>query len=161
VLELDRSLSKTYWLNVNDPEFPFVGVIEHTNFEPAETYGGRHIVYLSKYLPETENFFRMCDEEVLNYTLPHLKRMFPAFEREWIQAYHVWRARYSQPVVECDYSHLIPNYTTPLRGLHLASMAQIYPEDRGTNYAVREGTRVAARVVCELKEREVRMPRKH
>jgi protoporphyrinogen oxidase len=52
VLELDRSLSATYWLNVNDPGFPFVGVIEHTNFEPAGSYGGRHIVYLSKYLPE-------------------------------------------------------------------------------------------------------------
>jgi len=51
VLELDRSLSDTYWLNVNDPGFPFVGVIEHTNFEPASTYAGRHIVYLSKYLP--------------------------------------------------------------------------------------------------------------
>ena len=35
VLELDRSLSDTYWLNVNDPGFPFVGVIEHTNFEPS------------------------------------------------------------------------------------------------------------------------------
>ena len=47
VLELDRSLSDLYWLNVNDPGFPFVGVIEHTNFEPASTYAGRHIVYLS------------------------------------------------------------------------------------------------------------------
>src|SRR5205823_831732 len=26
VLVLDRSLSETYWLNVNDPSFPFVGV---------------------------------------------------------------------------------------------------------------------------------------
>ena len=51
VLELDRSLSDIYWLNVNDPGFPFVGVIEHTNFEPASTYAGRHIVYLSRYLP--------------------------------------------------------------------------------------------------------------
>jgi protoporphyrinogen oxidase len=40
VLELDRSLSETYWLNVNDPTFPFVGVIEHTNFEPPKIMGG-------------------------------------------------------------------------------------------------------------------------
>ena len=49
VLELDRSLSDTYWLNVNDPSFPFVGIIEHTNFEPTSSYNGRHIAYLSKY----------------------------------------------------------------------------------------------------------------
>jgi protoporphyrinogen oxidase len=146
VLELDRSLSETYWLNVNDPEFPFVGVIEHTNFEPPETYGGRHIVYLSKYLLETEPFYRMCDEEALNYTLPHLQRMFPALSRDWIRNFHVWRARYSQPVVERNYSQIIPSSSTPLRGLYLASMAQIYPEDRGTNYAVREGRRIAALV---------------
>ena len=37
-LELNRSLSEIYWLNVNDPGFPFVGIIEHTNFEPISTY---------------------------------------------------------------------------------------------------------------------------
>jgi protoporphyrinogen oxidase len=143
VLELDRSLSETYWLNVNDPAFPFVGVIEHTNFEPSATYGGRHIVYLSKYLPETEAFFRMRDEDMLEYTLPHLQRMFPAFSREWIKGMHVWRARYAQPVVERHYSRLIPSYSTPIQGLYIVSMAQVYPEDRGTNYAVREGKYVA------------------
>lgn len=146
VLELDRSLSETYWLNINDPEFPFVGVIEHTNFEPPASYGGRHIVYLSKYLPETESYFNMSDDEALRYTIPHLKRMFPQFDQAWIVKSHVWRARYSQPVVERNYSRLIPSSVTPLQGFYLASMAQVYPEDRGTNYAVREGRRVASLV---------------
>lgn len=146
VLELDRSLSETYWLNVNDPAFPFVGVIEHTNFESPETYGGRHIIYLSKYLPETEALYRMSDDEVLDYTLPHLQRMFPSFSRNWIRGVHIWREQYSQPVVERYYSRLIPPFSTPLQGLYIASMAQIYPEDRGTNFAVREGRRVAALV---------------
>ena len=146
VLELDRSLSNTYWLNINDPEFPFVGVIEHTNFEPPGSYGGRHIVYLSKYLPDTDPYFNMSDDEALRYTIPHLKRMFPQFAQEWILGFHVWRARYSQPVVERNYSRLIPSSETPLQGLYLASMAQVYPEDRGTNYAVREGRRVASLV---------------
>jgi protoporphyrinogen oxidase len=143
VLELDRSLSETYWLNINDPDFPFVGVIEHTNFEPADSYAGRHIVYLSRYLPETEPYFRWSDEELLNFTVPHLKRMFPSFSSDWIVGFHAWRASYAQPVVERHYSKIMPSYRTPLDGLFLASMAQVYPEDRGTNYAVREGRRVA------------------
>jgi len=151
VLELDRSLSETYWLNINDPSFPFVGVIEHTNFEPPRTYGGRHIVYLSKYLPESARLFRMPDSEVLEFTLPHLQRMFPKFEHEWILAYHVWRARYSQPVVERRYGELIPSCETPLRNLYLVTMAQIYPEDRGTNYAIREGRKVANQVAATIK----------
>jgi protoporphyrinogen oxidase len=139
VLELDRSLSETYWLNVNDPGFPFVGVIEHTNFEPRETYGGRHIVYLSKYLPESAELYRMSGDEAYRYCLPFIKRMFPAFDERWVRAHHVWRARYSQPIVEKHYGAMIPARETPLPGLQLCTMAQIYPEDRGTNYAIREG----------------------
>lgn len=146
VLELDRSLSSTYWLNVNDPTFPFVGIIEHTNFEPPATYGGRHIVYLSKYLPESDHLFRMGDDQLLAFTLPHLKRMFPCFETHWIADYHVWRARYSQPIVERRYSSLLPSHSTPLANFFIATMAQIYPEDRGTNYAIREGRKIGIRV---------------
>lgn len=146
VLELDRSLSPIYWLNVNDPSFPFVGVIEHTNFVPPERYGGRHIVYLSKYLPPTDRLYSLSADEFLDYALPFLKTMFPPLERGWIMAHHLFRARWSQPVVERHYSRLIPPEDGPVAGLHLCSMAQIYPEDRGTNYAIREGRRLGARI---------------
>lgn len=146
VLELDHSLSDIYWLNVNDPNFPFVGVIEHTNFEYPETYGNRHIVYLSKYLPHTDRLYSMDADEFLEYALPYLKKMFPEIERGWIKAHHLWRARYSQPIVEKHYSKLIPLEEGPEKGFYLCSMAQIYPEDRGTNYAVRQGRRIGARV---------------
>lgn len=143
VLEMDRSLSETYWLNVNDPSFPFVGVIEHTNFEPPESYGGRHIVFLSKYLPESDALYRMEDEAVLDFAVPHLQRMFPDFRREWVTGHHVWRARFSQQIAEPDYSKLIPPEQSPIDNVLITSMAQIYPEDRGTNYAIREGRRAA------------------
>lgn len=139
VLEMDRSLSDTYWLNVNDPDFPFVGVIEHTNFESVQTYGGRHIVYLSKYLPTSDELYAKDDKAFFEFTVPYLKRMFPEFKEDWVQRYSLWKAQYSQPIVERHYSSLIPGRETPIQGFYLASMAQIYPEDRGTNYAIREG----------------------
>jgi protoporphyrinogen oxidase len=151
VLELDRSLSKTYWLNVNDPSFPFVGVIEHTNLERCETYGGRHIVYLSKYLPHTDRLYSMNADEFLDFALPFLKTMFPEFDRKWIQGHHLWRARWSQPIVEKYYSKLIPQWDGPSEGFHICSMAQIYPEDRGTNYAIREGRRIGKNIANMLK----------
>ena len=142
VLELDRSLSDTYWLNVNDPSFPFVGIIEHTNFEPTSSYNGRHIAYLSKYLPEDDALYQMTADELLTFALPHLKRMFPKFDASWVLKAHAWRARYAQPIVERDYASLIPPEQTLLENCVICSMAQIYPEDRGTNYAVREGRRI-------------------
>jgi protoporphyrinogen oxidase len=150
VLQLDRSLSETYWLNVADPNFPYVGVIEHTNFEPPASYGGKHIVYLSKYLPESSELYRMDDAEILRFSIPHLKRMFPHFEENWITDSSVWRARYSQPIVTLHYSQKIPASETSIEGLYIETMAQVYPEDRGTNYAVRNGRRIGRNIASIL-----------
>lgn len=150
VLELNHSLSDTYWLNVNDPSFPFVGVIEHTNFERPASYAGRHIVYLSKYLPHSDKLYQMSADEMLDYALPYLQKMFPDLQRDWILDHHVWKARWSQPVVEKHYSRLIPAEQGPKPGLHLCSMAQIYPEDRGTNYAIREGRSIGKRLAEQI-----------
>ena len=46
------------------------------------------------------------------------------------------------------YREKIPAMKTPRRGLVLANTTQIFPEDRGTNYAVREGDE-AARAMLE------------
>jgi protoporphyrinogen oxidase len=146
VLELARSLSSIYWLNVNDPSFPFVAIIEHTNFEPTSSYDGRHIVYLSKYLPSTAGLLNASDEEAIEIAIKAVEAMFPEFERKWLLEAHVWRADYSQPIIERHYSTLIPEIRTPIENLFIATMAQVYPEDRGTNYAVRNGF-AAARLI--------------
>lgn len=146
VLELDRPLSNTYWLNVNDPNFPFVGVIEHTNLEHAKTYGGRHIVYLSKYLMTSDKIYAMNKKEFLDYSFPYLKKMFPEMNKTWILKYHMWRARWSQPIVEKNYSKLISKIVSPNEKFYICTMAQIYPEDRGTNYAIREGRKIGKEI---------------
>jgi hypothetical protein len=81
--------------------------------------------------------------------------MFPDFSPTWILASHVWHARFAQPIVTRSYRDLIPDSETPLEGFYIATMAQIYPEDRGTNYAVREGRAIARKV----RERVLNSPR--
>lgn len=156
VLELSHSLSETYWLNVNDPGFPFVAVIEHTRLEPAVTYAGRHIVYLSKYLPASDPLYGAPDADVVAFTLPHLRRMFPKLDEKSVLASHVWRADYAQPLVDRGYRRRVPATRTPIENLSLVTMAQIYPEDRGTNYAVRQGRQAARQVAETLRRRPPR-----
>ena len=88
---------------------------------------------------------------MLDYAFPYLQRMFPDLQRDWILDRHLWKARWSQPVVEKHYSRLIPAEQGPKPGLHLCSMAQIYPEDRGTNYAIREGRSIGKRLAGQVK----------
>lgn len=146
VLKLKRSLSDSYWLNVADPSFPFVGLIEHTNIDSKDNYGGSHIAYLSKYLPDSDPLFAMDEVEFFNYSAPHLQKIFPEFDATWLESCYLWKAQYSQPLVTKNYSKLIPAFQTPLRGVWLSTMAQIYPEDRGTNYAIKYGRMVAQEI---------------
>jgi protoporphyrinogen oxidase len=139
VLRLNKSLSDTYWLNVNDPGFPFVGVIEHTNFDLPSNYKDSHIVYLSRYLAVQDPIWGYSDGEYLDFAFKHLSRMFPQIDKSWLLDFRVWRAEFAQPVTERDYSQYVPATQTPYKNACIATMAQIYPEDRGTNYAIRDG----------------------
>jgi protoporphyrinogen oxidase len=152
VLELDRALSSLYWINVNDPGFPFVGVIEHTNFADAAAYGGRHLVYLSRYCAQDDAFLALDLAAATVYATDALVRMFPDFRPAMVRAAHSWQAAWAQPIVTRGYRKLIPPHETPLAGLYLATMAQVYPEDRGTNYAIRDGRKIAA-LLAENSER--------
>lgn len=148
VLRLKQSLSDTYWINVNDPGFPFVGVIEHTNFDPPAHYKGSRIAYLSRYLPKEDPVWAYTDEQYFRFAMEHLKRMFPHVDDSWVQDWKVWRAEYAQPVTERGYSGYVPGQETPFANAWISTMAQIYPEDRGTNYAIREGRQVAAKLLA-------------
>ncbi|MFH1177265.1 MAG: NAD(P)/FAD-dependent oxidoreductase, partial [Acidobacteriota bacterium] len=139
VLELDRPLTSFYWLNIADATWPFGGVIEHTNYLPPERYGGRRIVYLSRYLLGSDPLWSMRGDEVWAAFLPFLKRLNPAFEESWVVARHLFRGAHAQPIVPCHYSRLLPPFVTSIPDLYHSCMAQIYPEDRGQNFAVRAG----------------------
>lgn len=153
LMELTQALSSIYWLNVADPDLPFTGIIEQTNFIPPSEYDGRHYVYLSTYLEPDHPFFAMPEAELIATYLPYLKRINPAFEEEWIERWWVFRERAAQPIIGLNYSARIPDHRTPLPGLYLANTSQIYPEDRGTNYSVRLGNRVAALIRDDLASR--------
>jgi protoporphyrinogen oxidase len=148
ILELDHSLTPYYWLNIADPAMPFGGLIEHTNYIPRKRYGDRHILYISNYLFPEDPLFSAPKKEVLTTYLPALNRINPAFDPAWVLKSHHFRAEYAQPVVPVAYRELIPPFKSSTPGLYLCTMAQIFPEDRGQNYAVAYGERVA-RVVLE------------
>lgn len=143
LLELNRSFMPHYWLNIADRHMPFGGLIEHTNFIEPERYGGRRLLYISNYLFPDNPLFNTGKKAVLESYVDGLRRINPAFDQSWIEKIHHFRADYAQPVVTTGYRHRIPSMRTPVDGMYLCAMAQIYPEDRGQNYAVQYGERVA------------------
>jgi protoporphyrinogen oxidase len=149
-----KSLSRIYWMNIADRTMPFVAVVEHTNYVPPSEYQGRHLIYVSNYLERDDPHYAMKSSELFDLYKPYLKKINPAFDPAWIERKIVFRADAGQPVITCNYSERIPDHRTPLKGLYLANTLQIYPEDRGTNYAVRLG-KIISRIVDEDARRDV------
>ena len=143
VLALDRPLSSTYWLTVTDDDCPFVVAVEQTNFVPAERYGGRHVVYFSNYCAPGDPVIEEEPAETFERYLPFIRRINPEFDPSWVQDRWLFKDRAGQPVVDAQYHERIPPHRTPTAGLYLANTTQVYPEDRGQNYSIRMGQRVA------------------
>ncbi|MCP4544439.1 MAG: NAD(P)/FAD-dependent oxidoreductase [Chloroflexi bacterium] len=149
VLALKHRLTDgQYWINLpKGKNIPFMGLVEHTNYISREHYGGDHLVYCGDYLPPDHPYFDYDKEQLLETYLPGLTKINPDFEPNWVRASWMFTEKYAQPVPPLDHSRNIPPLKTPIPGLWMANMSQVYPWDRGTNYAVEMGRRVAREAV--------------
>lgn len=145
-LSLKHQLSEQgyYWFSLpKEAGFPLLALVEHTNFVSKEHFGGDHIIYAGDYLELGHEYFSLSDEELLERFIPAFKRINPAFEKDWVKKVWVNKTNYAQPVPLVNHSKNIPAIQTPIEGLYFASMSQVYPWDRGTNFAVEIGRRAA------------------
>lgn len=148
-MSLKHQLSEDgfYWFNMpKNAGFPFLALVEHTNYVSPEHFGGEHILYAGDYLEPDHEYFSLSKEELLERFLPAIQRINPKFSRDWVIKTWVHRTKYAQPVPLVNHSRNIPEIQTPIPGLFFASMSQVYPWDRGTNFAVEIG-REAARMM--------------
>lgn len=132
----------TYWLSVCDTTSPVMAIVEHTNYMDKKHYNNEHLVYLGNYLPPTHPHYTMTKEEKLKLFDPFLKKINPDYKKNLI-GYELFKAPFAQPIIPTNYSKMIPPMTTPLKNVYLANIEQVYPWDRGTNYAVELGEKVA------------------
>ncbi len=144
----------TYWLNIPaaspdkvQNEIPFLALVEHTNYLDRSHYGGDHIVYCGDYVVPDHPYMTMPPAELEALFTSHLAKFNAAFQPEWVRRSWLFRTPYAQPVPTVNHSQNIPAIQTPLPGLYFASMSQVYPWDRGTNYAVEIGRRAARQML--------------
>jgi protoporphyrinogen oxidase len=153
ILSLTHQLSESgiYWHNlVKEAGFPFLAMCEHTNFISPDHFGGDHLIYCGDYLSPDHVYFKLTEGELLDRFVPALSRFNPKFDRSWIKKAWLFREPYAQPVPPINHSQNIPDIRTPIDRLYFASMSQVYPWDRGTNFAVEIGRRTAKMIVNDF-----------
>lgn len=144
ILELKKSLSPYYWLNVLDTDISFIGFIEHTNLVPKKMYG-RHVVYVFNYLQASNPIYTMKPEDVFDLYTKDIKKIFPQFKKTDVINWQLARNPFATPIYNGKYSKKMP----PIRitdTLFLANTSQVYPEDRNVN----NGIVLAKKVVSHL-----------
>lgn len=154
VFTSSQDLGSSYWVNVNDLSAPFLVFINHTKLVSPSWYGGQNVYYIGSYVPHDHEQMSATDEQLRDAWFGYLETMFPAFEAGLVNELTVQRFRNAQHIVDLDYEGKIPPYETAIPGVFLSNFSQIFPEDRGTNFAVREGERVARLVTARLGDPE-------
>jgi len=150
VVSLKHQLSREgyYWYNLPKTEgYPFLAMVEHTNFVSSEHFGGEHILYCGDYLELDHEYFKLSQEELVERFTPSFKSINPDYDPSWINQTWLFKTNYAQPIPMVNHSKNIPAIQTPLKGVFFASMSQVYPWDRGTNFAVEIARRAARQMI--------------
>ena len=144
---LRKSASEYYWLNVVSDDISFSGVIEHTNLIDPKEYGGRHIVYVFNYVHWDSEFFMKSAEEIIGIYKKDLLKVFPHLVPDDVLDVRLSREAFANTIYTLNYSTEMPAHETPIEGLYLCNMSQIYPHDRNVSNSVRLGKAVAERIL--------------
>jgi protoporphyrinogen oxidase len=125
-LLLNRPLAPYYVTNITDRWVPFTGVIEMTTLVDPTHFGGNTLVYLPCYLAQDDPRWRESDDALREAFVGALERMYPAFRREQLLAFHIARARQVLAVTTLRYStECLPAVATSLSRVSVLNSAQI------------------------------------
>lgn len=145
----EKYLEDTYWLSISDETYPFLALVQQTNLADSSNYAGNHLLYIANYLPPNHPYLKMSKEELFAVYKPYLQRINPSFQFPQPITHHtqLFFGPFAQPVFPINYSHIKPEFVTPIPHVYLANMDMVYPWDRGTNYAIEMGQQVAKHIL--------------
>ena len=139
VFSSKQNLSKFYWHNINDADSPFIAFIQHTNLVGTKKYNSKNVYYLGTYVPQDHEFLKMDEKALIKQWFDYLKKIFPEFDRNQAKNISVFRFKSAQHIVKTNY--VKPVYKVSKK-VYKMNFAQIYPEDRGMNYAIKEAKKL-------------------
>ena len=144
-MALKKSVGPPDWYSLRkSSNQPFLALIEHTNFIPKENFSGETIVYLADYVETTSFEWKRTDEELRTLAFAVCSGINPSLEGSDLLESWILREPYAQPIPLVNHSEKLPALAVAgAPGLFHASMAHVYPWDRGTNFALELGERVA------------------
>lgn len=156
VFATPQKFTSYYWHNVNTRNAPFVVFLSLTNLVGAERFDGLNIYYVGDYVPPEHRYMSMDPAELKQHWYGELQKIFPEFDPSQVVDDAVFRLRNAQHIVDIGYEEnkLLP-HQSPCPGVLMCNFSQVYPMDRGTNYAVRDGNEMAKAILASIEAERV------
>jgi protoporphyrinogen oxidase len=133
---LKESLCPYYVTNITDKWVPMTAVIEMSNIVDRNELAGRSLVYLPKYVPADDPLFEKSDYEIEQQFIDALKRMYPHFSVDQIDAFRISRTRLVMAIPTNNYSQSLPSQKTSVPGLYLVNSSYILKGNLNVNETI-------------------------
>ncbi len=137
----DPYLEKAYWVNMCSKTVPMTLLAQHTNFMDKKYYGGKHIAYVGWYVERSDKLISMSEIEVYDVVKKSLGEI--AGKHIKVLRKSLFKGPFAQPIFNKTFITSKPDFETPVKNFYIANLDMTYPYDRGTNYAVDLGNKVA------------------
>lgn len=151
-LLLKQPLSPYYVTNITDDWVPFTGVIEMTALVDPESFSGRTLIYLPKYVAANDRLFSHSDQEIEQAFVAALERMYPHFHRSDVLSFCVSRVNYVLPISTLNYSSHLPSMHTSLPGIHIVNSAHILNGTLNVNETIQLAERAARQLLSQTRQ---------
>lgn len=151
VFVTDQLISPYFWHNINDSKMPFLVLLSTSALTGTKAFQGKHIYYIGAYVPVEHPYFAQSEAAIMQEWKTGLKTMFPHFDETKILEEKLFRFKDAQHIVGTDYIDKIPAYQSPVPHVFLSNFSQIFPDDRGTNYAIEEGKKITKLVLQDFR----------
>jgi len=129
LLRMRRSLSPHFWTNISDPHTDLAGVIEYTNLDDKQEWGGDTLIYLPRYVPVDDPVYAMTDEDISDHAFQELKRLYPLTEGD-LKDRRVFRNPYAQPICHVGFTRDAVQIRSPVPKLYVTDSCLLHPSDR-------------------------------
>lgn len=151
---LKKSLSPFYVTNITD-ETPFTGIIEMTNMVKPDFFGGYHLVYLPKYVKQSDPEFKMSNEEVKKVFWNNLLKMYAFLSEDDLIDIQVTRTPNVFALSTINYSEHLPNISTSIPGVHILNSAHIVNGTLNVNETLQVVDRELTAVIEKANQRQI------
>jgi protoporphyrinogen oxidase len=146
VFTSSQNISDYYWHNVNEQDSPFLVFIQHTNLIDKKNYENKHVYYICKYIDINDPFYNSDEKSISSEWFEYLGKIFNNFDAGQVSNQFLFKSKYAQHIVDKKYYNIVPENKEITKHIYLTNFSLIYPEDRGMNYAVREGVKMAEKI---------------